>query len=346
MSTGSKYIARTHRQTLVVVAPSNKEITKSFAVFDSVIQAINDARRNARDYFTDYEYEKLAAEDDGAKTQDWVTSVNLSHMHPDFGVYEDTLGENKEYDADTKEYISRRMTTRRSPYPSAVIEMRSIPPFEIPNKPAPRRIKDDDAKFSINEVKRLEVLFGNAVSFADDDADSEATVASSPEEDLWSKLSHSMEIEEVSVLSPADQGQQWIIQNDQQYCPDWSSFTSYDTQHVDSAYEFVFSTIAFQRNRAMAAAAKPYQTGYTAWKLTQQDPDVLKLKRDYLLMPQFLTRAATSFEKFSEQVQQIVDVIPTVSDYLTITTFHPEHVHKDKRSPVPVIVLEWIPEDA
>jgi hypothetical protein len=49
----------TLRQTHVVVIPSNEELSGSFSVFDTLIQRINVARRNARDYVTDVGLEKL-----------------------------------------------------------------------------------------------------------------------------------------------------------------------------------------------------------------------------------------------------------------------------------------------
>jgi hypothetical protein len=399
--TGSNYKARTHRQTLVVVAPSNVDINQSFSVFDSLIQAVNEARRNARDYFTE-----LGSESDESKgetprhlrKEEWVTSVNLGHLHPSYGLYTDVVMD-AEPDAATKEYLARRMLARRSPYPSMVIEVRSTPPFDMPQgenkefksmqrRNHPREEQDPDGgagpgadAVSMDDVKRLEALFGKGVALGggdegitihdtqDEAQHKEFSVRVPAEDELWAKLAQSQEILEVSLLSSVDQAQQWVVDQDEDYCPEWSSFTSYDTQHVDAAYEFVFSTIAFHRNRANAAGAtsasfssstttttsQPYQSGYTAWKAADadlvnvnanndHDDAMLKLKRDYLLMPQFLSKAATSFEKFAAEVQQIVDVIPTVSDYLTVSTFHPEHVEKERRSPVPIMVLEWIPD--
>jgi hypothetical protein len=56
---GPEYSPGTLRQTHVVVIPSNDELSGSFSVFDTLIQCINVARRNARDYVTDVSLEKL-----------------------------------------------------------------------------------------------------------------------------------------------------------------------------------------------------------------------------------------------------------------------------------------------
>lgn len=50
---------RTLRQTQVLVIPANDDLNDSFAVFDQLVNAINTARRNARDYVTDHALEKL-----------------------------------------------------------------------------------------------------------------------------------------------------------------------------------------------------------------------------------------------------------------------------------------------
>jgi hypothetical protein len=61
----------TLRQTQVLVIPANDDMN-DFHVFDQLINAINEARRSARDYVTDHSLEKLddrMAQDDD---RDWV----------------------------------------------------------------------------------------------------------------------------------------------------------------------------------------------------------------------------------------------------------------------------------
>lgn len=60
----------TLRQTQVVVIPSTDEFA-SFRVFDQVISAINQARRNARDYVTDVSLDKLDEKVYGDGDLDW-----------------------------------------------------------------------------------------------------------------------------------------------------------------------------------------------------------------------------------------------------------------------------------
>ncbi len=55
----------------------------SFDVFDNLILSINEARRNARDYVTEASFEKINSD----WSQDWITSVSLAHLHPEFGNY-------------------------------------------------------------------------------------------------------------------------------------------------------------------------------------------------------------------------------------------------------------------
>lgn len=99
-------------------------------------------------------------------------------------------------------------------------------------------------------------------------------------------------------------------------------------RQVDEAYEFVFSSIAMQRNR-MEKDVK----GATK--------DMVPSKRAYLVMPNFLTASATSFERFATEVSAIVDTIPGLSDELSMSTLHPETVEKEWRSPHPILILQW-----
>ncbi len=121
------------RQTQVIVVPSNQVFTNSFATFDTLIESINQARRNARDYVTDVSLEKLD-ENYGDGERDWSVSVNCAHLHPKFGepTPEEELEEMKnedldgEVDLNLKAYKEKRLLARRSPYPTIVIEVRVL----------------------------------------------------------------------------------------------------------------------------------------------------------------------------------------------------------------------------
>ena len=313
-----------------------------------MILTINEARRNARDYVTDFALDK-------DWTQEWITSVNLAHLHPEYGTYVQGEAANKSdvskadaaapVDPSTKYYAEARVLARRSPYPSMVIEVKSTPPFSNnesgpqPKKPAaPVRTPDSDPTVSMEDLKKLEALFGlKAVLNTNDDKEMEQQQKTSAtnEDDMWDALSRSKGIQQITFMSPADIGQEWIIENDRLYDADSSYFTSFDTMHVDAAYEFIFATIAMQRNRAKAAAS-------SSGGSNNNKAGDIALKRDYLIFPNFLSKAATSFEKFSGQVQKIINAIPGISDVLCVSTFHPEHVDQAKRSPVPILVLEAV----
>lgn len=70
-SSSDKHERATLRQTQVLVIPANKDIM-DFLVFDNMISAINQARRNARDYVTDVSLERLDENMYGDGDRDWV----------------------------------------------------------------------------------------------------------------------------------------------------------------------------------------------------------------------------------------------------------------------------------
>ena len=59
------------RQTQVMVIPSNAQLAESFTVFDNFVNAINTARRNARDLVTEIHLEKVEEQEAGETTRDW-----------------------------------------------------------------------------------------------------------------------------------------------------------------------------------------------------------------------------------------------------------------------------------
>jgi len=63
--------------------------------------------------------------------------------------------------------------------------------------------------------------------------------------------------------------------------------------------------------------------------------------RSYIVMPNFVSSSATSFEKFSKEVEHIVTCISGLSDMLSVSVMHPEHVQRNKRCPHPVFILQW-----
>jgi hypothetical protein len=61
----------TLRQTQVLVIPSNEDMN-DFQVFDQLVEAINTARRNARDYVTNHFLERLDDRMYGEGDRDWM----------------------------------------------------------------------------------------------------------------------------------------------------------------------------------------------------------------------------------------------------------------------------------
>jgi hypothetical protein len=113
-------------------------------------------------------------------------SVNCAHLHPKFGEKspEQQLKELKqeeeegEVDLNLAEYKERRLQARRSPYPSIVVEVRSMAPPEFtpppPTAPKTPQALDDDVvgagddndsdDFPIDSafVQQLEALFSKS----------------------------------------------------------------------------------------------------------------------------------------------------------------------------------------
>jgi hypothetical protein len=326
---GSAYEPRTFRKTQVVVIPGNEVLMNNFTVFDRWMETINQARRNARDYVTDLALEKLDSYDAGDPAEvDWSVSVNCAHLHPKFGeltprqqlqkMKEDDLA--GEIDVNYEEFRERRMLARRSPYPTLVLEVRAVPPPDFGQSPPPSmrqsmpaesRRGNDGGGDSITsaDIQRLEALFGKSPAFNHPAAD---RTTRQQEEDFFNQIGKS--IQEVSSVTPLRLAQEWFAQNDPDI-PSTAVFTESDTQHVDAAYEFVYTNLAMMRDSGTP--------------------------RQYLVMPRFLSASATSFEKLSHEVSKLVSVLPDLAGRVKIHTFHPEHVDSAKRSPVPVYVLEW-----
>jgi hypothetical protein len=164
------------RQTNVVVIPNCDEIA-NFRTFDNLVQAINQARRRAREFVVKKDNDDQKNDPSNRAGKDWVVSINCAHLHPQYGMQtpEEQLASMKheedegEVDLNLQEYKKRRDEARRSPYPSVIVEVQSTPPPDFgaaasggvaqakaaaTGKPKP----DDDV--TSEDVKRLEALFG------------------------------------------------------------------------------------------------------------------------------------------------------------------------------------------
>lgn len=314
----------TLRQTQVLVIPANEDIM-SFQVFDSLIAAINRARRNARDLVTDLSLERLDENMYGDGDRDWCVSVNCAHLHPKFGEKtpeqelkemqaEDEAGE---VDLNLQEYKKRRLLARQSPYPSVVVEVRAMAPPEFTPPPpsgpeTPNPIEDVEEPINSDFLQSLEALFSK----------------SSLQKDGGFYDSIGSHIEAINSLSPMSIAQNWIAANDPAFDIAACAFTTTDTAHVDEAYEFVFTNLAMQTSQYGVSAEPVVDAGAQ--------------RRQYLVLPNFVTSSATSLEKFSMDVSNIVSTLPSVKDKVQVSFFHPEHIQEGKRCPVPVFILQWL----
>lgn len=345
---GSNYRPHTLRQTQVMVIPSNPVLSESFQVFDEFINAINSARRNARDYVTDDHLEKLEEELAGEATRDWSVSVNCAHLHPHFGkkTAEETLQEMKEeeaageVDVHQQEYAEKRLLARQSPYPSVVLEVRAQPPTDFGASPAPQQppvaeipVDEGDEEQGYNrkeflkkdvtksDVQKLEALFGMAAVTQKNVQEESQTGTKEQENSFYDAIG--MSLGEVSSISHMRRAQDFVKENDTKFSPITSAFTESDTTEIDHGYEFVFTNMAMQKEQASV-------------------DNIHGARRQYLVMPRFLSSSATSLEKFSQEVKNIVATLPDLRDRVKLSTFHPEHVQQDRRSPMPIICLQWI----
>lgn len=297
---GESYNPSTMRQTQVVVIPSNPSFSESFTVFDELVETINQARRNARDYITDT--------DEDEDNRSWSVAINCAHLHPTFGErspaqqLQDMKDEDEagEVDVNLEQYKKMRLQARRSPYPTVVIEVRAQPTPDFSESPAPstKQQHSDESGVSAADIQKLEALFGKQAAINSKDSESS----------FWDAVGNS--IEEVAAVTPLKLGEQWIASHANP--PTAAAFTETGTPHVDAAYEFVFTNLAMLQESSV--------------------------EKQYLVMPNFLSAAATSFEKFATQVHKISSTLPDLG-VVTVDTFHPEHIDPAKRSPMPILSL-------
>ena len=307
---GSSYNPSTLRQTQVVVIPSNPEF-ETFSVFDNLVQAVNQARRNARDYVTDLAY------DDEDEENLWSIAINCAHLHPNYGdqTPEQELAalraeeEAGEVDVNLQAYQQARMAARRSPYPSVVIEVRASPAPSMgeqspPSPPSSGSSSSESGEGPVSaaDIQQLEALFGKSAAKKDD-----------PEASFWDQVGS--QIEEVSSVTPLRLAEEWVAR--QGDTSTTAAFTESGTAHVDSAYQFVFANVAMLHEQEQQETTSMY----------------------YIVLPNFLSSAATSFEKFSTTVAELLDVVPSTRGRFALSTLHPEHVDAACRSPCPILTL-------
>lgn len=264
-------------------------------------------------------------------------SVNCAHLHPKFGEMtpEERLKAMKEEEAQGEvdlnmaEYKERRLQARRSPFPSVVVEVRSTPPPDFSQASPPPSLSaaqqqdqekvtpgDDaeDSEITSDFIDSLEALFSKSAHLKDD---------SPGEGDILDAIGN--HLEEVSTMSHFDLATSWIAEHDPLFHPTKSAFTESDTQHVDEAYEFLFTNLAMQ----------------TSAFLEDSKVESGAQRRQYIVLSKFMTTSATSMEKFATEFKNIVETLPILQGHVELSCFHPEHIESSQRSPVPVVVLQW-----
>ena len=241
---------------------------------------------------------------------DWSISINCAHMHPQFGQLtreqelEQLKNEPDEVDLNYQEYQEKKMLARRSPYPTIVIEVRATPPMDFGESPPPSARASSETKgVSSSDIRALEVLFGQSAHLRD----------AKHQEDLFYDA---IPLAQVSAVTPLQAAQTWMVQHDADAINRATqvAFTESPCEHVDAAHEFFFTNVA----------------------MMCENP-----ARQYLVMPNFVPTSATSMEKFGAAACTILSVLPELAGKIQLETFHPEHVNPDKRSPMPVFVLEF-----
>lgn len=345
---GPDYVPGTLRQTQVVVIPWCEHFT-SYYGFDAAFQAINAARRAARDYVTDVSLEKLEMDTNGNRIdRDWVVSISLASLHPDFGAKTmaekvaklESEEEAGEVDVNLEEYKKRRVLARQSPYPTLVLEVKALPPPEFddpmqgssdsstgPDVPGQSEAEKAGGA-SKTDLKKLEALFGLSP------ATGRASTEEESEDSFYDSIGQVPGIEEVSIENTIVAAQGWITQNDPLYDHKNSIFTVADAMHVDAAYEVVFTNIAAQKE-ALSSSPSSEESN------VKKDGKEYKVSNlSYIMMPHFLSSSATSMEKFLTEMAKILGTVLRSNEVVSIYMFHPEHVLVERRCPVPTIAIQ------
>jgi hypothetical protein len=395
------YQPSTMRQTQVMVIPSVGVWNRSFVRYDRVVQALQQARRNARQYYgastmtmTTTMPEEEEEDAPPVLMTSWNVAIHCAHLHPTFGeeppppaTATTTIIEEAEAAADRPyaEYKRNRLAARRSPYPTMVMEIRVAPTLEYgtttTHPPHPQHSTTTTPRPDPpdrTEVQKLEALLLSTTAHIKPE-ETTTTSTTTVEQEFWKAMGSS--IPEIITRTPVQLAQQWITEQ-QQLSSSSSlsttvSFTTSSTSHVDAAFEFVLTNIAMLLEQAtMEPIVGGDDSGGTHHEECTPTPTTPSLQYYYCVLPNFLLYSATSLEKFAGEVQNIMtaccdtdidngphpDLLHTPDDrnndptvlsslwqqeqppydkFLSITTYHPEHVLASQRSPVPMVALLW-----
>ena len=364
----------TLRQTHVIVIPS-RTLSQSFVLFDQILQTVNQIRRNARDYYASSRRPHGKAQEEEEDDDDYYSvSINCAHLHPLFGSAIPTttptgmtnrnhinskIDESEENDPRYQEYQKQRLLARQSPYPTIVMEVRVSPtptqflrssplapptldrPYDNHTPPTP-----ETSSIAKTDIQKLEALFGQSAYIKEENiVIDESTLPTSSSTSgintraddnyLWDHVLGTTIPEFVVPKSSKQLAQEWIsLYNEHRSNTPRVSFTSTNTTQVDEAYEYVFTNIAMLLDDAT-----------TNDDIDNDDDDGSIY---YLVFSHFLPHAATSFDKFTRDVELLSTILlsshgSTAS--LTLATYHPEHIQATHRSPVPILAVERMPSN-
>jgi len=313
----------TFRQSQVLVLPNDSHLD-NFHIFDALVTKIHECRQNARDYMLDVKLEK-GDEKKEIGERDWSVSVNFAHLHPKFGqqtkeeILEELKREEEEgvIDVNLKLYKEKRLLARRSPYPTVCIEVQATPPPDFseagPSQGSQTEINmyDEEDRATSEDVQRFEKIFGLSASLGKKSGKGDDT--------FYDAIASVDGIEEISIMSPLKSAQEWIAEHHNSFNMTTSIFSSTKCQQIDEGCEFVFSNIAMKQSLMLDH------------RNTSQ----------YLVFERFMSKSATSFEKFSKELDGLISLLPSLKGKLNIDILHPEHLSSSYKSPVPVLVMSW-----
>jgi len=322
------HVSDTLKRTQVMILPFCEYFDK-FEAFEGVIEAINRARTNALNLVTDIAVEKAEKKGAGLLDQEWSAAINGAFLHPEYQTPQSILDELEKQgamNAEKQNQMDRKNRARQSPYPTLIIEVKSEPQAKDSIDDDQTVDKVEIVGASSDAVKQLESIYAKSAVL-------HKRTDQGEEDIFYNSIGYVAGIEEVVPENAMESTKEWVVENDPRYSKNFSTFISSDLKHADSAFEFVFLNLSLHN-------FLPNNDDLETTKQTKYKPGA----RSYLVLPKFASSSATSFEKFTSDVRNIIKKIDGLDDRVSVTAMHPEDVEADRRSPSPVIILQWFNE--
>lgn len=305
-------------------------------IIDAIVSHEKKSKRKCLDLVTDLAVENLEKESCGLmKERDWKIMINGASLHPEYAMSKDIQEQLKfemkssmkgnNGDAEAREGIERRNRARQSPYPTFIIEVKASSPSKRDD--IPLCMPTFEGESLDNVIQKLESIYSMSAALH--------TKSGSNKDDIfYNAIGMINGIEEIIPTNSVCAGvQDWVMKNDEKYLSNLSTFASTNLQHTDSAFEFVFTNLSMHKYDPDDPESSSQITG--------QKMSFKPSLRSYLIMPKFVTSSATSFETFADCIKSIILSIDGLNDRVSISILHPEHIDRAKRSPAPVIILQW-----